>query len=182
MKKGLFIVGIGALVAGCYYYFKRQVDLALNYDYDISDVKILTLTDERADVKVDVKLSNKSSFEIEILDYNIDLFYKGVLVGNAQSGDPFKIYAESSVTITATGSVVFKDAFKALGPFVTNVLQRKPIDLDVSGHVKVKFLGIPHTISFDKEKFNYSADLLKELGLAGKYEKLQQRFPFLRKI
>lgn len=182
MKKLLYIVGFGTLAYGGYRYFKHQVNLALSYNYNIADIKILELNDQRADIRVDVKLENKSSFEVQVTEYDIDLFYGTTKIAHTDSGEPFKIYPESSVTVTAIGSIVFGDAFKALGPFITNVMQRKPINIQVSGHVKIKFLGIPHTIAFEKQSFNYSMDLLKDMGLSEKYEALKEKFPILRKI
>ena len=40
MKKLLYLLGIGTLGGSLYLYFKKQLDLALSYEYDIAAWKI----------------------------------------------------------------------------------------------------------------------------------------------
>ncbi|MEI7509974.1 MAG: hypothetical protein WCJ62_10980 [Flavobacterium sp.] len=47
----------------------------------------------------------------------------------------------------------------------SDIISRKPINIQLSGDMKVKFLGFNYTLNFDKEKFQYSADLLKSSGI-----------------
>jgi hypothetical protein len=39
------------------------------------------------------------------------------------------------------------------------------------------FLGIPTSLNFNKEKFNYSVDLIKDYNLGNAYEKLKVKYP-----
>ena len=65
----------------------------------------------------------------------------------------------------------------AILPFIKDVLDRKPIDIAVSGTVHIVFLGIPTSLNFDKQKFNYSVDLIADYNLGNSYEKLKAKHP-----
>ena len=62
-------------------------------------------------------------------------------------------------------------------PFIKDIVDRKPIDVSVSGVVNVVFLGIPTSLKFDKQKFNYSIDLIEDYKLGNAYERLRAKYP-----
>lgn len=37
-------------------------------------------------------------------------------------------------------------------------------------------MGVNSTINFNKEKFNYSTDIITEYGLGDKYQKLKEKY------
>jgi hypothetical protein len=57
-----------------------------------------------------------------------------------------------------------------------NVAKRKPIDIEVNGNMKINFMNINSTITFNKQKFNYSADLISDVGLGDKYDSVKQKY------
>jgi len=181
MRKFLFILGISGIVGSLYYYFKKQLELALQYEYSIKDWRIKSLTPEEAEIEAVVKLTNKSAFEIEVLNYDIKISYKGNEFLNTISENSFFIPADTSFDLKASGKIDFEGSKKSLLPFAVNVLQQKPIKVEITGFVKVKFLGIEHTINFEKESVEYSSNLLKEYGFDDDIEKLKQKIPFLKK-
>jgi len=182
MKKVLYALGIGGLIVGLSLYFKKQLDLALSYDYKIANWKILNLTDQEAAVEVTIELENKSAFEVEIEEYDISIFYKDIKIARAFSTDKVKIVANSVVPIKFIGTIEYSEAKPAAFPLIKNILQQKPIEVAALGFVKVKFLGLNHTIKFNKDKFQYSADLLQEYGLSDSWQKLKEKFKFLKNI
>ncbi len=182
MKKILYITGIGLAIGSLSYYFKKQYELALQYNYKFDDVKILTLTTDKATIEVAMTLENKSSFEVEILEYDLKISYKNIQIAETASSESFKIVADGAIKLKAKGTIVFEEAKQAVLPFALNVLQQKPVNVTMSGFVKFKFLSITQQINFNKESYQYSANLLKEYGLLEKYKKLQEKIPILKKI
>jgi hypothetical protein len=80
------------------------------------------------------------------------------------------------------GQINIQETKVSVLPFVRDVFAKKPINIEVSGFVKVKFLGINHTISFDAESFQYSTDLLKDIGLDKPIDRFKQNNPKLAKL
>jgi len=182
MKKILYFVGFISFSGAMYLYLKRQLELALQYEYDVKKWKILKMDKEEAQVEIVVSLTNKSSFEIEILGYDLAFYYQDINVGRVFSTEKTGIKAEASIDIKTNTIVNFNTLKAAILPFVTAVLQKKPIDVTIDGYVRVKFLGLNHTIKFNKDQFNYSSNLLADLGLNNEWDKLKEKYKFLNKI
>lgn len=182
MKKALLITGIGLAGFGLYRYFKHQVNLALNYEYKLEDFHIDKSEGNKVYVTVTMSIKNKSNFQITITEYNLDLFFKGVLFANTKSQNVLIINPETNFKFTTQGVIDLDTVKVAVLPFIQDVLKRKPIDFEISGYIKTIFFNIPSTIKFDKQKVNYSVDLLKDTNLDAKFEKLKAKYPKLFSI
>lgn len=179
MKKVLLLGGVALAGFGLYRYFKYQVDLALNYDYNLKDFKIISADNQNVRVSATFALTNKSNFQVEVKSYDIDLFYKGIKFANTSSPNSIMIQPNSTFEVIGEGTINISETKTALLPFLKDVAERKPIDIQVSGEVKVVFLGIPTTLKFDKESFTYSTDLLREYNLDSPFEKFKSKYPKL---
>ena len=173
MKKILFIGGITGIGFAFYYFFKNQVDLALNYGMKIKDVKFLELTSTHAKIEASAEITNKSSFSVDILSYDLVFKYMGIPIADTVNNTPITIESDSSFNVTAVSDIDLANVKSALLPFVQNILTRKPIKLEIAGKINIKLLGIPKTIEFKDESFDYSDDLLVDTGLDDDYDKLK---------
>lgn len=182
MKKALYFIGFSTLVGSLYFYFKKQLELALSYDYKIKTYKVLNFNDQEAEVEITIELQNKSAFEVTVNQYDITLFYKGIKLARTFSVERSKILPYSTIEIKMIGNVQFKEAKQALLPLAQTILRQQPIEIETDGYVNVTFIGIHHTINFNKDKFEYSSDLLEEYGLAASWKKLKEKYNFLNKI
>lgn len=182
MKKVLLFGGIGLAGFGLYRYFKYQVDMALNYDYKIKNFKVLGYNNDNIDVSVELEITNNSSFEILVNEYDLKLSYKGKNFADTRSKVPFAVLPNGSFQLKTEGVINVKESKVAILPFIQDVLAKKPINVEVTGYVKVKFVGINYTLKFDKESFQYSSDLLRDLGLSKKVGSFKEKNPTLAKI
>lgn len=182
MKKLLFIGGIGLAGFGLYRYFKYQVNQAMSYDYRIKSFRIVDVKGKDITISVSVDIVNKSSFEVFIQGYDIQLLFKGTPFARSTSETPLLISPNSSFTFTGQGIINVDDAKLAVVPFLSDVATQKPIDVQVSGFIKVVFLKIPYTISFDKTDVSYSANLLKDYGMDKSWEAFKIKHPQIMKI
>lgn len=182
MKKVLLFGGIGLAGFGLYRYFKYQVDMALNYDYKIKNFKVLSYNDDKIDVSVELEIINNSSFEILVKEYDLKLSYKGKNFANTKSKVPFAVLPNGSFKLKTEGVINIKESQVAILPFIQDVLGKKSINVEVTGYVKVKFLGINYTLNFNNETFQYSSDLLRDLGLSKKVGSFKEKNPALAKF
>lgn len=179
MNKAFFYGGLGLATFGLYRYFKYQVGLALNYDYQLKDFRVLGYEGNNVTVSADFALTNRSSFQVDIKSYDLQLFYNGYQFASTASATPTTIKPNSTFLVHGQGVINVDEAKTALFPFLKTVLNREPIDIQVSGKVNVVFMGIPYTLDFQKQAFNYSVDILKEYKLDSGYEKLKAKYPKL---
>ena len=177
MKKVLLFGGIAIAGFGLYRYFKYQIDMALNYDYKLKDFKVIGQEGDVIKVSATFEISNKSSFKVELKGYDLQLYFKDTLFAITKSTESVTIQPNSSFEIIGYGEINLSQTKIVLIPFLKDILDRKPIDISVSGKVNVVFLGIPTSLTFDKQKFNYSVDLIEEYKLGSAYEKLKAKYP-----
>lgn len=177
MKKTLLFGGLALAGFGIYRYFKYQVNMALNYDYKVKDFKIDKIEGSDVHISTSVEIKNKSSFKIKIKEYDLQLAYKGVNFANTRSNSQMDILPESVFTLKTSGIISLDKAKTAVAPFISDVFNKRPINVEISGFVKVVFLGIPSTIKFDSQQITYSQDLIKDYKLDKGYDKLKQKYP-----
>lgn len=177
MKKVLMFGGLALAGFGLYRYFKYQIELALSYEYALKDFKILGHTDNMINVSAVFSITNKSSFQVVVKDYDLQLYFKDFPFASTKSTESITVQPNSTFEITGIGQIDMEKSKIAILPFIKDVLDRKPIDIAVSGSVHIVFLGIPTSLNFDKQKFNYSVDLIKDYNLAKGYEKLKAKYP-----
>lgn len=179
MKKGLIFGGIALAGFGFYRYFKYQMDMALNYDYKIKNFKVISVGVTDVTAELEIEITNASSFKVEVKEYDLKLFFKGQNFANVKSKEPFVVYPNNSFTLKTTGVINLQQAKLSVLPFVQDVLAKKPINVEVTGVVKVKFLGLDYTLKFDQQSFEYSADLLRDYGLSSKVNTFKKNNPKL---
>ena len=178
MKKVFLFGGIALAGFGLYRYFKYQIELALSYQYALKDFKILPQTKQGViNVSAVFSITNKSSFKVLVKDYDLALFYKDVPFANTKSAQPITVQPNSTFEVIGLGEIDVQKSKVAIIPFAKDVLERKPIDIAVSGKINVVFLGIPTSLNFDKQKFNYSIDLIEDYKLGTAYEKIKAKYP-----
>ena len=182
MKKVLLLGGIALAGFGLFRYFKYQIDLALNYDYKIKNFKILSYDNDKINANLEIQVENKSNFEILIKEYDLKIFYKGKNFANAKKSIPFLVLPNNSFTLKTDGVINVKEAQVTILPFIQDVLAKRPINFEVTGTIKVKFIGIDYTLKFNNDTFQYSSDLLRDFGLSKKVGSFKQKNPALAKF
>lgn len=171
MRKILFLGGVSMVGYAFYYYFKKQYNLAMNYAYKIKDVNVLNLTTKKATIDATVEITNKSNFQVSIDSYDLIFKFKGFSFAQTSSETPILVNPDSKFLVKAVGEIDFSNYKEILLPAVTDILQRKKIEIIVFGTMKVSFMGVSQTIEFDDRAFTYTEDLISDVGLSQKFEK-----------
>lgn len=184
MKKVLLFGGLGLAGFGLYRYFKYQISQALNYDYKIKNFKYenVDIANNKIDVSLEILLTNKSAFEVVVKSYDLKFSFKGANFANSKSSNSFVVMPNTSFPLKISGTLDLQKAKSSVLPLVKDILARNPINIEVTGNVKVKFIGINSTVNFNKDTFQYSADILKDYNLAKPFEKFKLKNPKLAQL
>ena len=171
MKKTLFIIGgIGVVGYSFYYFFKKQLDLALDFEYKLRSFKVDSITTQSAVVDYVVEIKNKSSFKITINSYHLNLSFNGTDIASTSSNENLVVLPESSFTVHSKATINIAQASKSLLPFIQKVISKQPVSLDLNGKINVRFLVINKEIEFNNEGVVYSENLLADIGAEKKVD------------
>jgi LEA14-like dessication related protein len=166
IRSGLIVLGIGGIAYGLYNYFSKQLELALKWDFKIKDLKVVNIDANGAELNLLVSVLNKSSFNIEVRTYDIDVFYKNIKIANAKSFSPFTVQAESWFDVPTKAFLDFKGSKGILDDFAIDVLKNNPIDLDVKGVMKVTFGNINRNVIFNVPNVRVTEGVSTSLGIS----------------
>lgn len=165
VRTSLIVLGIGGIGYALYNYFNRQLRLALDWDFKIKDLKVNDFTGKGADLSLLVSVENKSLFALTVKDYDIDVIYDGVKIGNATSKKSFVVQSESWFDVPTRAFVAFKGAKGILDNFAIALLKNEPILFDVRGNMNVVFGNIPKKVVFNVEDVIVSTAIGTQLGI-----------------
>lgn len=172
MKKILFILGLGGLGYGAYYFITKQLELALNWDFKVKDLKVNSITTKGADFDVIVSVLNKSSFALEVKDYDIDLIYSGAKIAKAINDNPFIVQGDSWFDVPTSAFVSFDSAKGILGKLGSSLLGGKPINVTVQGKMNILIGGLTKEILFNAKDILVTQDGASDLGLSKPINKI----------
>jgi LEA14-like dessication related protein len=157
MKKGFIIagllVGLGALAAGFYAFYRRQLYLALQFCYKLHQVIPVTFSKDKIELKVMLKILNRSTFDINVTGYAFDIFMNNIKLTHIKSDNENKIKPQSSSIIELYTLVKPKEVFsttdwvKIFEYFITDTSK---IIIKITGNVSaklnfIKIKGMPVT-------------------------------------
>lgn len=166
LKKALIIAGIGGIGYAVYNYFQKQLQLALDWDFKIKDLRVVRLDNNGVELDLLVSVLNKSSFKINVKDYDIDVLYENVKIGNAKSTTPFTVEGESWFDVPTKAYVQFKGTKGILDDFGMALVKNEPITFDVKGNMNVVFGSIPKEVVFNVKDVVVSKNISSDLGIA----------------
>jgi LEA14-like dessication related protein len=175
LRKSLIGIGIfaaiGAIATGIYLFYKRQIELALQYCYKISNVKIINFAKDNITLELFVKIQNKSDFMVEIKGYDFDVSLNNKDIAKITSDKSEMLKAQSiselSFMVTCNPAQIYDPDYVST-LIVYALTDKSKIVLSVNGiiHAKMNFVNIK------KLKFDYTTNV-KELLTPSTTEKVK---------
>lgn len=175
MKKPLIIGGVGLVAFSLIYYFNRQLQLAMNLSYKVKDLNVRSLDSSGAIVDCVIEVKNNSAFQVKVKSYSLFFSFDGNTFAQTQSVTPFTVKADSSFDVEATGDINFRSITDSIIPFVTDVYNKEPINVQIDGFITIGLMGTTHTVSLDQKKITYSNNLLADLNLESGFDKFTNK-------
>ena len=178
MKKGIgtaiaVVLGGLGLYAG-FQYLRAQYLLGYEYwEVKINQFKVNSLSNNNADLTLTLKVANPTDVAVSIGDIDIDVYYKGKFLVNAKRQESFRILPRSTAKVDIDFSLSYGEATTLFTQFTSDFLGQKPLVIVMDGSFRVKGLGVPFTVDFENQPYEYSADLSKDLGVSAPISKVK---------
>jgi hypothetical protein len=174
-KTALFIVGGGLALTAIVLYIRRQIKLALEWDYKIKNISVKDVTKTSAKLEGIITFENKSNLQAKVLGYDLSFYYANNLLGNTKSTNQFIVFPDTTFDVPIKGDLLFTGLKASALPFVNAIVQRKPIEVQIDGVVDFELAGIRKTLPLKMVNYEYSPDLAGELGLGEKLDTAKQK-------
>lgn len=129
---------------------------------DIQSVKVLKLSTKGISVESTIKLLNKNSYDIKVVDSDFEVFVKDVKVGNAHLEDAINVESNSEKYYTLQLKSDFKDMSKGAVPklIAITAMGGNDIPVKIDGYVEGKVFLFKKKYHFVKEE-NVPLDLFE---------------------
>jgi LEA14-like dessication related protein len=157
MKKLIIISSIVALVGGGIYFYARQLSLLQNFTYDFLGIHIESLTQDRVEATLTMRIHSSATLQAKITDLDLDFLIGDKKLGKIQGFSPIIIpargFSDISLNISFSPSQIGQNAYDLLNLMV----QQKDIPLSFQGSASVEsaFLKVELPISYNTTLRNY---------------------------
>lgn len=172
IKKTLLLASIGGIGYAIYRYFNKQLFLAKDFDIKVADAKVNTIDKNGANIDLVISILNKSSFAIEVLNYDIDVIFDKKVVGNVKHAIPFIAESNNWFNVSTNAYIDFGSVINSLDDIGMAILKNKPLKIDLKGEMNVKFRGLDKKVIFNKKDILLSEELTSDLGLNKPVDKI----------
>tara|TARA_B100000989_G_C19459772_1_gene435696 strand:+ start:218 stop:778 length:561 start_codon:yes stop_codon:yes gene_type:complete len=166
MFRLLTFLGLGGLGYAFYNYYNKQLDLALDWNYKIKNVKVINITKQGAKLNLLVQVTNKSNFTLNVKDYDLKVIYKGVEVGNSQSIRPITIPSDSFFEAEVITNILFDSAKGLLDDVAIDIITGKPLLVDIKGELNVNYGKIDRKVVVNVKDISVSKNVASDLGIS----------------
>jgi LEA14-like dessication related protein len=153
------VATIGAIAFGVYLFYKRQIQLALQYCYKISNLKFIKVSKENLTMQIFVKIQNKSDFTVDLKGYDLIIELNDKQIAKITSDSlndklVAKSITELSFMVSCNPSEIYDPDYVA-DLIVYAITDRKKIIIKVLGTLNVKM----DFVNIKKLKFDYSTNV-----------------------
>lgn len=138
LKKVLIFGGIGAVLYGVYTFYKKQIGLLRNYDYQIIGAKVNKVSLNQISFSTKVRFFNKSKIEVVVQNIYLDVYLEDTLTGFVTENKPFIVPAQGSSDIDLNMTFNPQSLLKNLTNVILVGLKKKDLNFTLKGYANIR--------------------------------------------
>lgn len=115
---------------------------------EVQSVKVLSMSEDKADVEVTLKISNPNPWKIIVKDYNLQAFVNKKYVGKVNFDQKILLNKKSENSYKFVVTADMKEVKKIM----PSLLFTNKALLNIKGDMKVKAKGISKKLNIDREE------------------------------
>lgn len=153
VRLGMF-TGIAAIGYGVYNYYRKQINLALQYCYKIYDIDIITIEQNLIVFKIFIKIKNKSNFSFKLKGYDLNVSLNRNHIANITSSTEQYVYnnAVSTIELLVKFNPRMTFDWDDLIDLIANMIgDRSKIFISIYGRINagIDFINFKIPVSFE---------------------------------
>jgi LEA14-like dessication related protein len=138
LKKVLIFGGIGAVLYGVYSFYKKQIGLLQNYDYQIIGAKVKKVSLNQISFSTKVRFFNKSKIEVVVQNIYLDVYLEDTLTGFVTENKPFVVPSQGSSDIDLDMTFNPQSLLKNLTNVILVGLKKKDLNFTLKGYANIR--------------------------------------------
>lgn len=150
-KPILVATGVGLIGYSIYRYYKKQIEIAKNYEYKVTGLKIVTFAKDEVALDINARITNYSNVSATVKQLYLDVFINGVKAGTVDEVKDIFVqangYSDFSFRFSFNPQVVLGNLIN----IVTLSIGLKDVMIALDGYIKVESDFVKATIPFKYE-------------------------------
>lgn len=141
MKKGLIallVVTLGAVGYATYYYFQKQSQILMDYEYKIIGFKIKKFSINEIALDIQIRFISKSKIEANVKELYLDIYLEDTKVGYVTENKGFVIPANGFSDIPLAFSFNPQLVLKNIVSLVIAGSQKKDLAFSIDGYANIQ--------------------------------------------
>lgn len=145
----LILGGIGVIGYALYRYYLKQIDFLKNITYQVTGVKIKSVTSTQVSMDITARIFNASNVEAVVKELYLDVFLNGVRVGNVNEVKDILVLPQKTTDITFNLTFSPRQIGKNALDLISLSVAAKDIRIDLKGYARVRSSFITTSLPFE---------------------------------
>lgn len=145
----LIVGGLAVIGYALYRYYLKQIDFLKDVTYQITGVRIKSISASLVSLDISAKIFNASNVEAIVKQIYLDVFINNVKVGVVNEVKDIPILPQQSSDVTFNFSFNPRLVVSNIRDVLSFSIAAKDLNIDMNGYVKVKSAFISSTIPFE---------------------------------
>jgi LEA14-like dessication related protein len=145
----LIFGGIGVIGFALYRYYMRQINFLKDITYQVTGIKIRSITTSQVSLDITTRIYNASNVEATVKEMYLDLYINDARVGNITEVKDILILPTKTTDITFNFAFNPRLVGKNLIDIITRSVNAKDVIFDIKGYIRVKSSFVTASIPFE---------------------------------
>jgi LEA14-like dessication related protein len=145
----LIFGGIGVIGFALYRYYMRQINFLKDITYQVTGIKIRSITTSQVSLDITTRIYNASNVEATVKEMYLDLYINDARVGNITEVKDILILPTKTTDITFNFAFNPRLIGKNLIDIITRSVNAKDVIFDIKGYIRVKSSFVTASIPFE---------------------------------
>lgn len=149
LRPFLILGGVGVIGYALYRYYLKQIDFLKNITYQVTGVKIKSVTSNQVSMDITTRIYNASNVEAVVKEMYLDVLLNGIRVGNVNEVKDILVLPQKTTDVTFNFTFSPRVIGKNALDLISLSVAAKDITIELKGYTRVKSSFITSTIPFE---------------------------------
>ncbi len=141
--------GLGVIGFALYRYYKKQVSILEELQYQVVTFKPVELKPSRLSFDITVKVFNPSNIQVRITEMLLDVYLNGTPMGKVNENKAIDLNPGQTTLVTFNFAIDASSVGKNLVDLITKTIATRKLVVDLKGFIRARSAFISTSMPFD---------------------------------